>query len=138
MTPTARTLNILRRDGYTAGVVERWLPRCNIRVDLFGCIDLLAIRPGEPVLAIQATSGSNHAARVAKSKAEPRLQTWLAAGGRFEIWSWSKRGERGKRKTWALRREEIAPTAPDSAPPAEEKCENPRESCGSSVPGRTK
>lgn len=59
------------------------------------------VTPGE-IIGIQATSGTNHAARRDKALAEPRLQAWLDAGGRFAIWSWRKAGARGKRKTWTL------------------------------------
>jgi hypothetical protein len=40
------------------------------RADLFGFAD---------VLAVQATSASNHAARVRKAQALPALRAWLAA-----------------------------------------------------------
>lgn len=108
-TPTARALAELRKMGFTAGVVEKWIPQMKRRVDLFGIIDLIAVMPGVGILGVQATSGSNHAARIAKANAEPRLKTWLASGGRFEVWSFAKQGARGKRKVWVLRREEIKP-----------------------------
>ena len=63
--PTQRTLNHLRRRGYLAAVVERFNPHVGehgIRQDLFGFLDLLAIRADKPgVLGIQATSASNAA-----------------------------------------------------------------------------
>ena len=59
MTPTAFTLRYLRRSGYLAEVVERWIPGANIRKDLFGIIDLVAITVDEPILGIQATSLTN-------------------------------------------------------------------------------
>ena len=69
MSPTARSLAHLKSLGYTAKVVERWNPFAKIRQNLFGG-DLLALKPGEPVLVIQATSGTNHAARRTKLAAE--------------------------------------------------------------------
>ena len=106
--PTSRTLAELRGLGFEAGVVERRVPnRWDITIDLFGCIDIVAMREGSGIVGIQATSGGNHAARRSKSLAEPRLRAWLASGGRFEIWSWSKAGARGARKLWTLRREEL-------------------------------
>jgi hypothetical protein len=42
MTPMARTLAFLRGCGHAADVVERWLPRVNVRRDLFHCIDIVA------------------------------------------------------------------------------------------------
>ena len=47
MTPTARSLAFLRRCGHSADVVERWIPlRDNVRRDLFGFIDVVAVRRG--------------------------------------------------------------------------------------------
>ena len=108
--PTQRTLARLREDGWTAQVVERWNPHARIRQDLFGVIDIVAIKPGLPILGIQACAGASHAARRTKALAEPRLLTWLAAGGKFEVWSWAKRGPRGERKVWTLRRDEVSGT----------------------------
>lgn len=115
--PTARTLAELRKRGWTAQVVEQHLPfpkPFGTKRDLFGVIDIVAIAPSElrldgkrmAIVGIQATSGltgGNHAARRAKILAEPRANQWVAAGGRLELWSWSKRGDRGKAKRWTLR-----------------------------------
>lgn len=106
MSPTQRTLAECRKRGWTAQVVERWNPHARIRQDLFGCIDILAMHEGG-LLAIQACAGSSHATRRAKALAEPRIAQWLETGNAFEIWSWSKRGARGKRKTWTLRAEGV-------------------------------
>ena len=106
MTPTQRTLAECKRRGWTAGVVERRIPYKPISVDLFGCIDIVVAMP-DGIVGIQACAGSSHAARRAKALAEPRLRAWLGAGARFEVWSFAKRGKRGKRKTWALRVEAV-------------------------------
>ena len=106
MSPTARTLAMLRNEGYTAQVVERYCHFSRRRIDLFSCIDIVALHPGQTV-GIQATSGANHSHRRDKAVAEPKLREWLLAGNRFEIWSWSKKGPRGKAKRWVERREEI-------------------------------
>lgn len=98
-TPTARTLNLLRAEGWTCQVVESWIPRLNVRRDLFGVADVLAMKLGESVLLIQATSTPNVSSRINKAKAEPRLRTWLACGHRFEVWGWDMRGGR-----WECRR----------------------------------
>jgi hypothetical protein len=65
MTPTQLTLRKLRADGWLAEVVERWVPGANVRKDLFGFVDILALRDGE-TLAVQATSYTNISARVNK------------------------------------------------------------------------
>ena len=106
MTPTARSLAELRKRGVVAQVVEQTIPKMFIKRDVFGVIDIIAMGGGH-IVGIQATSGSNHAARVAKILEEPRARQWIENGGRLQVWSWSKRGERGKRKLWTLRIEEI-------------------------------
>lgn len=99
MTPTARSLAFLRDCGHIADVTERWIPHANKRRDLFGIIDLVAVRRGEQgVLGVQATSLSNVSARLKKAKGRPELRTWLAAGNRFAVWGWYQRG--GK---WAVK-----------------------------------
>ncbi len=106
--PTSRSLALLRKLGYTAGVVEKRLPFGRVTVDLFGCIDIAGIRADVVgVLGVQATSGANHASRRTKAIAEPRLRTWLQARNQFEVWSWMRRGARGARKLWEVRREAL-------------------------------
>ncbi len=106
--PTARTLKYLRDEGCKVAIVEKWNPHARIRQDLFGFIDLLVMDDNYAcLLGIQVTAGASHAARRTKSLAEPNLAEWLGRGQRFEIHSWAKRGERGKRKVWTLRREAL-------------------------------
>ena len=97
--PTKRTLAELRSRGYTCQVVEHWNPFARQRVDLFGGIDICALAPGV-TLGVQCTTADHLAARVTKLCAEPRIRNWLEAGNRLEAWGWSKKGPRGKRKTW--------------------------------------
>lgn len=109
--PTKRTLAECRLRGWAAQVVERWnmfgAGGRGVRVDLFGVIDLVAIVPsGETpgaILGVQACAGASHSDRRNKILAEPRARAWVEAGGRLELWSWSKRGDRGKAKRWTLR-----------------------------------
>lgn len=106
--PTARTLAFLRRCGHAAAVVERWNAHAGIRQDVFGVIDIIAVRRGEPgVLAVQATTLPNVSARLAKAKVRPELRTWLAAGNRFQVHGWFQRAGRWKVKIVALRAEDL-------------------------------
>ena len=89
MTPTARSLVKLKAEGWRVAVVERWNPHARIRQDLFGVVDILAIREGE-TLAIQATSGSNVSARIKKIADAAATADILAAGWRFEVHGWRK------------------------------------------------
>jgi hypothetical protein len=102
MSPTARSLKYLRQLGYYAEVVERWVSRLNVRRDFLHCIDILAFKPGAPVIGIQATSAGNVSSRLNKAKARLELALWLRAGCSFEVWGWKQIGER-----WHVRRVEI-------------------------------
>jgi hypothetical protein len=114
MTPTARTLTLLRRRGYLTDVVERFIAGAGergqgIRRNLFGCIDVVAIGIDEPgVLGIQATTIGHVAHRLAKARGRPELRTWLAAGNRFEVWGWARRAGRWRVKIVALTGEDLA------------------------------
>ena len=126
--PTQRTLDRLRSEGWTCQSVEKHAPRfagkmeikgrlqsvftLTTRIDLFGCIDVIAIRDGE-TLGIQATGGGNNSHRLAKIRAEPRMQAWLAANNRLEIWEWRQvvaykaDGTKAKVKRWQPRIEVV-------------------------------
>lgn len=102
--PTQRALRELRGRGWTAQVVEKWIPQAKRRVDLFGCIDIVALDGLPGVLGVQVTDSSNVSKRVAKAKEEERIARWLMAGNRFEVWGYAKRKPRGaKRPIWTLR-----------------------------------
>lgn len=106
MTPTQRALKLMRELGYQAAIVERWNPHAKIRQDLFGVFDILAVGGGK-IRGVQVSSGSNHAARVRKIREWAGLRDWLACGGTAEVWTWAKRGPRGKPKRWTLRQETV-------------------------------
>jgi len=87
MTPTQRTLKYLRDQGYECGMVERWVmipkhPAGGIRKDLFGIIDLLAIK-GHETIGVQST-GQAFAEHHKKLTEEMRGETigWLDTGVR--------------------------------------------------------
>ncbi|SRR5579883_1555055 len=102
--PTALTLQALRRHGFNADVVERFLPRIERRHDLFGCIDIIAVDRREPgILGVQATSLPHVAERLTKARGKPELSAWLRAGGRFEVWGWYKRAGEWRVKVMAVR-----------------------------------
>ncbi len=93
ISPTALTLRALRRDGYTAQVVEHWVPGANVRRDLFGIVDVLAIR-GEETLGVQATSDSNVSARVRKIAESEHIAAIREAGWSVFVFGWRKEGTR--------------------------------------------
>lgn len=93
MSPTARTLKMLREQGWMCDVVEKWNAYAKVRIDLFGVIDIVAICGGVTA-GIQATSGSNHSARRRKIEGEVKAKRWQEAGNELWIVSWSKKENR--------------------------------------------
>lgn len=103
MSPTQRSLKKLRDDGYLTAVVERWNPYARIRQDLFGFIDIVAIKVNE-TLAVQTTSTSNLSSRLSKIAQNKSAIVWLGSTTRkIILHGWSKKGPRGKRKVWTCR-----------------------------------
>ena len=92
--PTSRTLEVLREQGYTVAVVEKWNPHARIRQDLFGFIDILAIKRGE-TLAVQATA-AGVSARLKKITESELLPKVREAGWTIQIWGWTKSAKTGK------------------------------------------
>lgn len=110
VSPTKRTLDRARKQGFHADVVERWIgptgnPRLRKRRDLFGFIDIVALDGQPGLLGIQATTNVNAASRVLKIRIDcyELARTWLEAGNRIQVWGWAKKGARGVRKTWQVR-----------------------------------
>lgn len=98
MTPTQRSLKQLRAEGWTAAVVEGWNPHAKVRQDLFGFIDILAIRDGE-TLAVQTTSGSHVSERVKKISNHINVGDVRKAGWFIHVHGWRK-NSKGR---WVLR-----------------------------------
>lgn len=89
MSPTERSLKYLRKLGYFAVVTERWNSFARCRQDLFGIVDVLAIRRGE-TLAVQCTSHENVSSRVNKIADHESTPKLREAGWRFEVHGWKK------------------------------------------------
>lgn len=85
--PTTLALKLLKEEGYTAQVVEHWVPVAHVRRDLFGIIDIVAVKAGVfGVFGIQVTSKANISARLHKASLNKHLLVWYKAGNRFEVW----------------------------------------------------
>ena len=87
--PTARSLAHLRKTCQLVQVVEKWNPHARIRQDLFGIIDILAIRDGETV-AVQSTSWSNTKSRINKINESDALEHLRKAGWVILVHGWRK------------------------------------------------
>lgn len=87
--PTARSLKLLRERGYPlVQVVEHWNSFAKIRQDLFGVVDVLAVK--DHTLAVQTTSYGNISARVTKINESGVLPILKGAGWQFHIHGWHK------------------------------------------------
>ena len=89
MTPTARTLQELRKRGYRCQVVEQTIPKTFIKRDLWGLWDVLALK-GSETLAVQVTSGSNVSARLQKIAESEAIADCRAAGWSLAVHGWRK------------------------------------------------
>ena len=96
--PTARTLEELRKRGYLAQVVEYRVPRINVLRDLYGFIDVLGIKQGE-VVGIQACRRADMATRIKKIRGHENFQAVMASPIEVSCWGWGKMAN----QRWELR-----------------------------------
>jgi hypothetical protein len=107
MTPTSRTLKLLRNEGKIAEVTEKWNAFTHQRKDLFGFIDIIALDvKSSTTWGIQCTSTGNINARIKKicNECKDNALAWLNTGNKIEVIGWSKKGKKGKRKLWQATR----------------------------------
>jgi hypothetical protein len=91
--PTQLSLKKLREDGWLAEVVERWIPGANIRKDLWGWVDIVALKDGE-TLAVQTTSYSNMSARAKKIAESETVSEVRKANWSIQVHGWHKKDSR--------------------------------------------
>lgn len=103
----SRTLKVLKKDGWICALAEKWNPFVGIRQDLFGFMDILALKPGHRIRAINATTASEIGRHIEKYRENAALRYWLKSIGQphFELWAWRrlKSTEEGKRVEWRPR-----------------------------------
>jgi hypothetical protein len=87
--PTKRSLDHMRKLGYTCAIVEHWNAFVRQRKDLFGFIDVLCLKDGETV-AVQTTSASNMSDRVKKIADHENVAAVRAAGWKILVQGWRK------------------------------------------------
>jgi hypothetical protein len=96
----------LRAQGWEPDIAERWIGgRFKVRKDLFGCWDLVALRPGE-IAFVQVTSASNVSARLRKIAEHPKTELCRAAGATLLVHGWRKPTKTIRR--WRLREENVS------------------------------
>ena len=99
--PTQRSLKHWRDLGYLCAIVEHWNPHVRIRQDLYGFIDVLAIK-GEDIVGVQACVGGDVSKRVAKITEHANYPQVIAAM-RVIVHGWRKNAA-GR---WTLREVEL-------------------------------
>lgn len=107
VSPTQRTLAYCRKLGWTAEVVERWNSHAFKRKDLFGFVDIVAVDDSGHVRWLQVTVTDSMTSRIAKIEGDGKMRAIagaLGSAGSVEVWGWAKRGAKGTRKLWTLRR----------------------------------
>lgn len=122
-----RSKKWLEKRGWHCWITEHFNPWARIRQDAFGLFDLMSIRhDSNGVFGINACEDDGevkaHVDRYLNGYVDIRkgrtygpnnhLPVWLAAGNRFSIMGWGKRGAQGKRKTWTLRMVEFSLDGP--------------------------
>ena len=84
---TQKTLKKLRDEGYLCEIVEHTIPFTFIKRDLFGFIDILAIK-GNEILAVQTTAGGHSSDRVKKIEAHENYPKVKKLGWRIIVHDW--------------------------------------------------
>jgi len=102
--PTRRSFAYLVEQGYRPAIVERWNPFARRRQDLYGILDIIAVRKGE-TLGVQTTTAANISARIRKVQDSSALADLRAANWRIHVHGWSKRKKSGR---WEVRVEDIS------------------------------
>ena len=94
VSPTARSLALLRANGWYCEVVEHWNPFSKTRKDLWGWCDILCLDPigiqQAHILAVQTTTKVNMGARIKKILASKMLKIARACGVDVEVHGWYK------------------------------------------------
>lgn len=100
------SLDHLRSLGFVVDVCERWVPspQGQVRRDLFGVLDLVALRDGV-TLGIQTTTRGEMGKRARKIAASETTPALHAAGWRLVVHGWYQ--PRGPRTRWELEELEV-------------------------------
>jgi hypothetical protein len=111
---TRLSLEYLRGHGYVVDVVERWVPSGaggqQVRRDLFGILDLVALR-GKETVGVQTTSKANAASRARKMAESDHIRALWAAGWHLVVHGWWQPG--GPKTRYQVVEIEVMPVVSD-------------------------
>jgi len=101
--PTQLSLAKLREEGYTCWITEHWNNWSKTRQDLFGFIDILALK-GNETLAVQTTTAANLNARVKKISNHENVGYVRDAGWTIHVHGWHQ----DDKKKWHCKSKDIS------------------------------
>jgi len=101
--PTQLSLAKLREEGYTCWITEHWNNWSKTRQDLFGFIDILALK-GNETLAVQTTTAANLNARVKKISNHENVGAVRDAGWTIHVHGWHQ----DDKKKWHCKSKDIS------------------------------
>jgi hypothetical protein len=102
LSPTQRSLKLMRERGFHAETVEKWIPGANIRRDLWGFVDVLCLGD-DGLVAVQCTSLSNVSSRIKKIADSPLVYRVRKCGVRILVHGWGK-----KQGRWQVRELDVS------------------------------
>ena len=95
--PTQRSLKKLRGEGYLVAITEHWNPFSHIRQDLYGFIDLLAIKKDE-ICGIQCGCKGDISKKIKKITEHKNFQAVKESPIRIIIHGWDDEGDLEERE----------------------------------------
>ena len=105
VTPTRRTLAVLKDRGLSVAIVEKFnafVGPHGIRQDMFGIIDIIALDHTSGVIGVQSCGNdfSGHYKKLTQEKAAECIDWLLTPGTSLELWAWRKVKIKRGGKAW--------------------------------------
>lgn len=106
-----RSSNECRKRGWIPSIVEKFVVQIHHRFDCWGILDLVALsKDFNGIIGIQATDHHRYEEHLTMLKRHPHAKLFVEQGNTLLLWSWAKRGARGKRKMWELKEHDLKPS----------------------------
>jgi|688.fasta_scaffold423011_2 hypothetical protein len=104
ISPTQLSLAQLRADGWFCWITEHWNSYARIRQDLWGFVDIIALKPNQ-ILGVQTTTASNMAARCRKIADHENVGKVRESGVMLHVHGWHMDA---KTKKWSCKVKDIS------------------------------